>query len=91
MDSCIIPFARVSKVILFSFHFLEYCCSFAQTFSNMAVLLRALRLIDSQRINSPKNYIYTGNEILEENGDSGYSIDETIDCSDSLLLKDGLI
>lgn len=87
MDSWNIPFAWVSKVILFSFHFLEYCCSFAQTFSNMAVLLRALRLIDSQRINSPKNYIYTGKEILEENGDSWYSIEETIDCSGYLASR----
>ncbi|MCS4436137.1 dihydroorotase [Aquiflexum gelatinilyticum] len=47
----------------------------------MAVLLQSLRLIDPQRIHPPKNYIFTGSEIVEDNGDSGLKIKETIDCS----------
>lgn len=47
----------------------------------MAVLLQSLRLIDKERIHPPKNFIFTGFEILEEKGDSGLKIKETIDCS----------
>ncbi|MCH6201086.1 dihydroorotase [Aquiflexum sp. LQ15W] len=47
----------------------------------MAVLLQSLRLIDSHRIHPPKNFIFTGSEIVEYNGDSGLKIKETIDCS----------
>jgi dihydroorotase len=47
----------------------------------MAVLLQSLRLIDRQSIHPPKNFIFTGSEIIEEKGDSGLKIKETIDCS----------
>lgn len=47
----------------------------------MAVLLQSLRLIDSDRINPPKNYIYTNDQVIKEKDGSNFSIDETIDCS----------
>ncbi|WP_194976898.1 dihydroorotase [Aquiflexum lacus] len=53
----------------------------------MAVLLQALRLIDSHRINPPKNFVYTGHQIVDENSSSDFPIEETIDCSDFLASK----
>jgi dihydroorotase len=53
----------------------------------MAVLLQSLRLIDPQRIHPPKNYIFTGTEIVEDKGDSGLKIKETVDCSDFFASK----
>ncbi|WP_373492878.1 dihydroorotase [Aquiflexum sp.] len=53
----------------------------------MAVLLQALRLIDPQRINPPKNYIYTGDQIVAEKAGSDFSVKETIDCSGFLASK----
>ncbi|MCL6261698.1 dihydroorotase [Aquiflexum sp. TKW24L] len=47
----------------------------------MAVLLQSLRLIDSQKIHPPKNFIFSGSEIIEDKGDPGLKIKETIDCS----------
>lgn len=53
----------------------------------MAVLLQSLRLIDSDRINPPKNYIYTNDQVIKEKDGSNFSIDETIDCSGFLASK----
>lgn len=47
----------------------------------MAVLLRSLRLVDAQQIHSPKNYVFTGSEIVEEHAAGGVHCTETIDCS----------
>jgi dihydroorotase len=46
----------------------------------MAILLKSLRLINSSSILSPKDYIYTGAEILPFSGQEG-DFTETIDCS----------
>ncbi|WP_373523939.1 dihydroorotase [Aquiflexum sp.] len=53
----------------------------------MAVLLKALRLIDPQKINPPKNYIFNHDQIIEENAGSDFSFEETIDCSSFLASK----
>ena len=53
----------------------------------MAVLLQALRIIDTQRINPPQNFIYTGDQVIAEKAGSDYSIKETIDCSGFLASK----
>ena len=47
----------------------------------MAVLLQSLRLIDPLRIHPPKNYIFTGSEITEQETGDSRKIKETIDCS----------
>lgn len=47
----------------------------------MAVLLQSLRLVDAQQIHSPKNYVFTGSEIVEEQAVGKVSCSETIDCS----------
>lgn len=47
----------------------------------MAVLLRSLRLVDAQQTHPPKNYVFTGSEIVEEQSAGKVSYSETIDCS----------
>lgn len=53
----------------------------------MAVLLQSLRLIDSQKVHAPKNFIFTGSEIIEQNEGLDLKIKETIDCSDYFASK----
>lgn len=53
----------------------------------MAVLLQGLRLIDPKRINPPRNYIYTGDQIKTEITGHKIAIDEIIDCSGFLASK----
>ena len=53
----------------------------------MAVLLQSLRLIDPLRIHPPKNYIFTGSEITEQEAGDSRKIKETIDCSSFFASK----
>ena len=53
----------------------------------MAVLLQSLRLIDPLRIHPPKNYIFTGSEITEQETGDSRKIKETIDCSSFFASK----
>jgi dihydroorotase len=52
-----------------------------QTIFNMAKLLRSLRFIDEKSVHPPRDYIYTGSEILEIPDDFKGVVDEIIDCS----------
>ncbi|RPA66760.1 dihydroorotase [Cyclobacteriaceae bacterium YHN15] len=47
----------------------------------MAILLQSLRLVDAEYVHPPKNYIYTGSEVVLVENEFEGKIDQTIDCS----------
>ena len=47
----------------------------------MAILLQSLRLIDAESVHPPKDYIYTGSEVVFKTNELKEKIDQTIDCS----------
>lgn len=53
----------------------------------MSILLQSLRLIDSESIHAPQDYIYEGSKILLKSDDYNGSIDKVIDCSSFLASK----
>jgi dihydroorotase len=77
----------MSKPYLIFLSFFGILLQFCTNLSHMAVLLQGLRLIDPKRINPPKNFIYTGDEIIPEKSGPEIAIDETIDCSGFLASK----
>lgn len=52
-----------------------------QTIFNMAKLLRSLSFIDEKSVQAPKDFIYTGTELIPKPDDFHKEVDETIDCS----------
>ncbi|MFD2202716.1 dihydroorotase [Shivajiella indica] len=53
----------------------------------MAILLQSLRLIDSASVQAPKDYIYTGSEIVLKSDAYKGKIEQVIDCSKYLGSK----
>jgi dihydroorotase len=47
----------------------------------MAILLQSLRLIDAESVHPPKDYIYTGSEVVLKSNEFKGKIDQIIDCS----------
>jgi dihydroorotase len=47
----------------------------------MAILLQSLRLVDAEYVHPPKDYIYTGSEVVLVENEFEGKIDQTIDCS----------
>lgn len=47
----------------------------------MAVLLQSLRYIDAEGVQTPKDYLYTGEEVIPYSADSISKIDQKLDCS----------
>lgn len=47
----------------------------------MAILLQSLRLIDAESVHPPKDYIYTGSEVVFKTNEFKGKIGQTIDCS----------
>lgn len=52
-----------------------------QTIFNMAKLLRSLSFIDEKSVQPPKDFIYTGTELIPKPDDFHKEVDESIDCS----------
>lgn len=53
----------------------------------MSILLQSLRLIDSESIHAPQDFIYDGSKIYLKSEDYSGSIDTVIDCSSFLASK----
>lgn len=67
--------------MILNFIFREYCCSFVQTIFFMAILLKSLQLIDSEKTHSAQDYLVKDGQVILVDYIEVPDIVEEIDCS----------